>query len=428
MTNRELAAAIIVTTVMCALMVKHDVRDALRNLLRSVVNWKVLAVIGVYAVYVALWVWLANYVGFWNLDLIGDTVVWFVLAGFPLLFKFDEAGRDERFFRKTALSTIELGVFFGFFVNLVSLSLIGELVLQPVLVVLVMMRVLAAHESKYERTKGPIDFLLGLIVLAMSSYSLVSLFQQRDILDAENTVLSLLMTVWLPIVSLGFLFAFSLFAGYELVFVRMKSGKKTSRVSLKAKLAIVTGLNLHLREVHGFAGGWAARVKSESTFRAAVSEVRPFRAQWRRRVYQERQVAFDLRRYTGVVGADDKGRPLDKREFVETMDVLRWIASCQMGQYRNNNQRYRVDLMNVLGDFTSHGLPKEHGIVMKVRSDGQAWYAWRRTITGWVFAIGSASKPSDQWLYDGSGTPSGYPSVDAGWDHFVAGYAAINWR
>jgi hypothetical protein len=134
-----------------------------------------------------------------------------------------------------------------------------------------------------------------------------------------------------------------------------------------------------------------------------------------------------LKRYAGVDGTNEEGKRLDQREFAETKEALQWLASCHMGWYRNHGGQYRPDLPAILGDFTLHGLPKEHGIVMKVRRDGQAWYAWRRTISGWVFAVGAATKPPDQWLYDGANPPTRYPGTDASWDHLAPGQASVNW-
>jgi hypothetical protein len=46
---------------------------------------------------------------------------------------------------------------------------------------------------------------------------------------------------------------------------------------------------------------------------------------------------------------------------------------------------------------------------------GRAWYAWRRTVTGWCFAIGAAGPPPDRWEYDGPEPPGGFPSKGRGW-------------
>lgn len=92
-------------------------------------------------------------------------------------------------------------------------------------------------------------------------------------------------------------------------------------------------------------------------------------------------------------GTDDDGRQLDQREFEETRRALRWLATCQMGWYRNRGGRYRQELLDILGDFTKQGLPAEHGIELHVAPDGQRWWAGRQTITGWYFAIGAAGPP-----------------------------------
>ena len=64
-----------------------------------------------------------------------------------------------------------------------------------------------------------------------------------------------------------------------------------------------------------------------------------------------------------------------------------------------------------------------------VSEDGQSWYAWRRTVTGWCFAIGAAGAPPNQWEYDGPEPPEGFPSEDQAWgDSPFADQANRNWR
>jgi hypothetical protein len=138
---------------------------------------------------------------------------------------------------------------------------------------------------------------------------------------------------------------------------------------------------------------------------------------WQRTRIEEQE---RLRRYAGSDETDAEGRRLDRREFKETMKALRWLATCQMGWYHNQDHggpRYRADLLNALGDdlFSGYGLPPDPGVTMKVAKNGQAWYAWRRTVTGWCFAIGAAGPPSDQWEYDGPEPPQGFPGKDRRW-------------
>ena len=129
----------------------------------------------------------------------------------------------------------------------------------------------------------------------------------------------------------------------------------------------------------------------------------------------------------GVVCPDDDGRRLDQREFKETKDALRALATAQMGWYRNRGGRYRPELIEILKPrFEDYGLPPDHGISLWVADDGQSWWAYRRTIAGWCFAVGAAAPPPDQWLYNGAEPPTGPPGEDAAWGERW-GLDAKNW-
>jgi hypothetical protein len=136
-----------------------------------------------------------------------------------------------------------------------------------------------------------------------------------------------------------------------------------------------------------------------------------------------------LEYYAGVPGTDSQGMQLDRREFRETKKALQSLASAQMGWYRNPGSRYRGDLLEMFAPmFTTDGLPEDnHGVVMQVARDGQSWYAWRRTVTGWCFAIGASDPPPNQWEFDGPNPPAGFPGEDAAWgdDPFVPGRPTI---
>ena len=98
-----------------------------------------------------------------------------------------------------------------------------------------------------------------------------------------------------------------------------------------------------------------------------------------------------------------------------------------MGHYRNSGGYQKESLAPVVENLSEkYSLPNSNGIRMHVSSDGQRWYAERKTITGQWFAIGAAGPPSDQWLYDGPEPPSGYPD-DSEWDQWIGDNHAVNW-
>jgi hypothetical protein len=215
--------------------------------------------------------------------------------------------------------------------------------------------------------------------------------------------------------ALPFIYFVSLYAQYESAFSRTDFLAKDRAGQRRAKLAMVTTIKGRVRDISALTGYWSTEAASAPSFSVARNVIKHFRACRRLDEARAAEEQARLKRYAGVEGADDFGRQLDRREFEETKQALRWLATCQMG-WHNRDGRYRPDLLDLLGhDFTSHGLPSEHGITMHVARNGRAWWAWRRTVTGWCFAIGAAGPALDQWEFDGPEPPRGYPGKDKRW-------------
>ncbi|WP_104125740.1 hypothetical protein [Cryobacterium sp. Y57] len=118
----------------------------------------------------------------------------------------------------------------------------------------------------------------------------------------------------------------------------------------------------------------------------------------------------------GSVDVDESGRRIDDREFSETCETLRFLASCAMGWWSREN-RLKDDFLTrtfAEKDFIRPGLPTNHGIEMLVTADGQCAWFWRRTISGWTLGIAIAAQDGSfsEWLYAGPEEPSQSPMVD----------------
>ncbi len=173
-------------------------------------------------------------------------------------------------------------------------------------------------------------------------------------------------------------------------------------------------------------GGNDYDVVHASGFVSALRAIRAVRERRRDERDAERATARRLVDNVGLDGWHADGRRLDEREFDETRNALRWLSTCHMGHYRNGG-RYRSDLMPIVESyFVRDGLPEDHGVVMVVARDGQAWYAYRRTVSGWCFAIGARGSPPDERCYDGSEPPSTFPN-EGSWSRFGVQEFSTQW-
>lgn len=169
---------------------------------------------------------------------------------------------------------------------------------------------------------------------------------------------------------------------------------------------------------HGVAHGrelaYDTRVNSAknwSVLDALVEWARPMAALEAQRLREEKESAN-----AGSSGADELGRRIDDREFLQTKKMLRKLYVSAAGWHRQRG-KFRNDLVEgvyTAKDFAKAGLPTNHGTRMGISSDGQYSWFWRETISGWFLAIavGVHERGFGEWLYSGPRSPNGSPVDD----------------
>jgi hypothetical protein len=427
MTNRELATFILLGIGLVFCFTNSKIRESLLDVLRILLGWKIWFPLLVYAIVVSVASYLANQWGFWDRSLIAATILWYVFGGIPIITKVDEVDKRPEILIGVLRSTFGPGALFSFFLGIQVFSLPVELIGQIILIILVCMGVVAQREAKYSSALRVINALWNLAIAYIAIRTIIILVDQWSGDTPRELSESFLFPVWLVVVTIPFLALFTFVASYELAFMRMGFSGQRSDPTLRDKIALVVGLNIHLTDVSSFQGVWGNRIKEASTFMDAVRHARSFREHRQGRIEEERQYQRNLVELAGVNNVDEQGRQLDRREFKETIDALSWIWTCHAGRYVRNNRRYQSDLMTILGSFANRGLPDPHGIVMRVSSDGQIWMAYRQTVTGWIFAVGASGSPPDIWKCDGPEPTNGFPGQAPGWDHMGPRENSPNW-
>jgi hypothetical protein len=419
--NREWALLIWSVGIFLVLMARSEIRSSVGQLLRILLSPTLLIPLLLMVGYVVGEVWLAYKVRLWRTDLIKDTTVWFIISALAFLFGYDQASKQPHFFRRRLVAAISIPIFLEFFANLFVLNLITELALQPFLLLLGLLIAMTESDERLRALRTPLNALLAAVGLSLLAYSVRQLFISWNAVDKPVTALQFALPIWLTIGILPYIYLLSLYANYQKAFHAIDAHSDNRRARLRAKLALVTRIHFRARDSHAFGGSpWLERIVSAPTFRSARQVVAGFQESRREKERAAAEEQDQLRRYTGSEEIDAEGRRLDRREFKETMEALYWLAECMEGWYYNEDRggkRYRADLLEVFGldFFKAYGLSPDPGITMKVAKNGKAWYAWRRTVTGWCFAIGAAGPPPDRWEYDGPEPPGRFPSKGRGW-------------
>jgi hypothetical protein len=422
--NRELATLFWLGVAASRLLVRH--REATVSTCRDIARAfrPVAAYLALYAIWISAVTYVGARVGVWDATLLKDTVLWTVLSGLGLLAGTTDALQRDDWFRRTMIASVGATAVLEFVANAKSFPLLVEVLLQPVLFFATVLPAVA-RDPEHRPIRSLAGWVLGLTGFVALGWTVLAAIDQWAAIDHRQLLREAVLPVWLTVGVVVFLYPFTVYMSYEQLLKRMRL-RAGDRSVWRQQLAVLAYAGPRLSVVRDLQSAANYDVVQADGFRAALRAIRDVRRERRAEREAERAAAQRLIDNAGVDGWGDDGKRLDQREFKETRKALQWLATCHMGHYRHDD-RYRRDLLPIVEPhFVRDGLPEENGVVMTVASDGHSWYAYRKTVSGWYFAIGAAGPPPDEWCYDGPQPPASFLSADS-WARFGVGEFARHW-
>ncbi len=224
---------------------RRDTRSSLGAVARSFFKAAILMPLLGFAAYLVGFVLLARHWGLWQGELLNDTVAWFIGVGFVMFFSIERVYSSDDFFKRTALTTLKVGVAIEAFVNLVVLPLLAELILVPVLTFLAMMLVVAESKDEYEPSRTLLGGILTAFGFAIFGFVGISLITNLGQFSLTYLLQVFALPIWLTLASLPFIYLVGLYAGYQRIFLRLKLRDPDPEALRRAKFALV--LACHMR-------------------------------------------------------------------------------------------------------------------------------------------------------------------------------------
>lgn len=416
LTTREWASLAWLAVILLLVLASSGPRKSLLAAAKTLVQPVFVVILAVYAVWVVVAVLTGLRIGLWDVSMLSATLVWAVTAGIALLFSFDAAAKDRLYVVRKIRDLVALTVLLEFLVNLHEFSFIGEFLLQGALGFVIILSVVASSSPSHSGVAKVVNASLvvaGLVFLGLGAAALRA--HGASILTWE-TARSVALPIWLGVALLPLVVALGMYSNLDRVFRMM--GMETPSVlrRLLNVLPLAIALSHRPDQLHSFRNYWERQLALAPSMREAWKVVREYKIHRRREAEEERAKLERLRQYADVKGTDEEGRQLDQREFEATKEALRWIHNRHHGWYSREPVGYKAaKIQGFLDEAEFRGLPKEHGIVMRVEDGGRSWYAWRRTVGGWVLALGAREGDFAEWLYDGPEPPSSFPHESDEW-------------
>jgi hypothetical protein len=348
--------------------------------------------------------------------MLGPTIVWTLLIGMPLIFGMTKAATDRRWLVHQLRALVSVTVLLEFMVNVRTFHLAVEFAMQGFLGFLVLLASVASIRPEHHVVEKAINSLLSLIGLVLVVVGIVYLGLTWADTDWHQTTLDIGMPLWLGAWATIFVAALGLYTNVKRIFrlMSLENPSWLARFWRILPLALRAGLSPRtIRKCHGY---WYNKLANSSGLREArqvVGEFLQYRAEDDAREAAAAQRLIDN---AGLQGTDEDGAQLDQREFKETWHALETIMLWFHGWYGKNTQGYDLAKIQQIMAFNEFkGLPADHRITAHVSPDGNSCYAMRRTVGGWVLAVGMHGHEFREWHWDGDHEPAGYPGQGGDW-------------
>lgn len=431
MSTRELASLIWIGVVVLLILIvprwRRGAGPSFKAVIKSTLVPSILTVFGLFVLWCAAWVAVGVWLGYWDPDLLVETIIIVLTVGFPILFRSINSKSGTAIVRHIANETVALSALLLFYINLEPFPLWAELIIQPTVTFLVLLRVVASRQPGSKKVEGCLGILVGIIGVSILVWSTVRFVLDAPTRDWDEFTMQLALSIWLPLVMFPFFYGVTFYAAAQVITRRMRCIYKPPALR-RATFAAVLGLHFRLRWAREFGPRYDRPVVRARTFREALARMRDFREEVEARQAREADRIAHVAALAGQQGTDGTGAQLDRREFDGTKRALDFIGTAEGLRYVPLGNRYWNDLTDMVIDpVERYGFTGSHGITVETTRDGQVWRAWRRLPSGWVLAIGGRDGQPAEHLYSGAEPPATWPG-DKDWsDRARALELPIDW-
>jgi hypothetical protein len=279
--NRETATVLWVAIVAVVIGLNKGIRVPVLGIVREALRPVFVACFACFWVYMAGVVWIGSQLSLWRSGQLKPTILWFVLSGPAMLFNFERVSTDHQFFRRSFIAMIGSAALIEFVMNLSVMNLLAEILLQPVIVTLSILSIVAASNERHKRVRKSIAFLLAFVGFSLLSYTGRQLYDTWHEVDPLAMLRQFSMPIWLSIGVFPFLWLLSLVANYEKAFNMINAETEDRKTRRRAKIALLTTLHLKARSVNSIRWSLTAELATAPRLSVARAMVSKKRARYR---------------------------------------------------------------------------------------------------------------------------------------------------
>lgn len=399
MDNREYASIILIGLLAIYLLAKGKLLSVIKSfadVAKLALNPKILVPALILVAYSLLLIYGAFVCGFWNADILLDTILEVAFVGLPSMLVASRATSVTSIKNELIVPEVGFGALASFYINLVCFSILVEIVLQLVILFLGIGHVLFSSKRDlsnlrlFENARA----ILGIIVFVAATFLLSNTWFSMDWGDELS---SLFLSIWYPIFIVPYVLALAYYASLESMSMRINVVGEN--LPVKEFVNIAAALLPNFRYIKHF-NGWNAHEYLEclnppekasylDTFKREIDTVAA-------------NANAKVKRFEsgkGRSGFDQDGIWLDWTYLEEMKSFLWTIASLENRSWKESG------IYSSLDEAFNCFLPKGCNGSLLLTRGKDAYVCWVIDPSGFVFAAGSRDGAFPFMKYEGDRCP-----------------------
>lgn len=218
-TTREIAIFIYGILLLIYVLVRKKGRKIILPVIKAACHKKLVVPFCLLLLLAAGFVWACTYSPIWDWLYVKDIALWVLFAGVPVCFNATSRQLEEHYFKNILVDNLKVTALVEFVTGTFTFSFIGEMILQPVLVILMIMQ--SSLVKKKEASKKLVDGIVGIAGLIIISLTIKSIADSISEIYIVDILVGLVLPIILSIIYLPIAYLFALYAKYEILFMRM---------------------------------------------------------------------------------------------------------------------------------------------------------------------------------------------------------------
>lgn len=227
------------------------IRNSIFKVFKAILNKHIVFFMFVTVSYATASVWFLSSLSIWSWIYLKDIVFWYLLIGIPMTAN-AATERNTQYFSQLVKRNVKVAVFIEFLVGTFTFNLYAELILVPISTLLFLLYTVSSLDQSYKSSQKLFTVLINISGWTIIFFAIRNAVIEFSDLNIPELLVTFSIPITMTIIFLPLSYLFSLYSGYEQLFLRLKFRIREGRNRKLIALKIIYVCNLSISKVEYF--------------------------------------------------------------------------------------------------------------------------------------------------------------------------------